>query len=79
MTNTNVIEANEADQMELGLAGRRARGKIAALNHRQRRAQRANWWFKQMRRVVDHARDWQSSPPARHEQVYLTLATRRNW
>jgi hypothetical protein len=31
-----------------------------------------------MRRVVDHARDWQPDPPARPEQVYLTLAGRRS-
>lgn len=67
------------NQMELGFAGRRARARTAAArNQRQRRMQRAQWWFAQMRRVVDRARDWPPTPPARHEQVYLTLAGRRN-
>ena len=78
-TNENGMEACEVSQMELGIAGRRAGGRSAAWNRRERRAQRAQWWFGQMRRVVDRARAWQSSPPARPEQVYLTLAGRRNW
>lgn len=81
MRNTNINEtvANEVNQMELGFAARRARAMSSARTRRQRRAQRAHWWFQQMRRVVDRARDWQAAPPARHEQAYLTLAGRRNF
>ena len=73
MRNINEIEEYEVNQLELGFAGRRSRGLA-----RQRRTQRANWWFTQMRRVVDGAVAWQTAGPARPEQVYLTLAGRRS-
>jgi hypothetical protein len=79
MSNLNEIEAsavNQGEQMEMGFPARKARRVVEASN-RQRRAQRAQWWFRQMRRVVDRAMDWQT-PPARAEQGYLTLAGRRN-
>jgi hypothetical protein len=41
---------------------------------RHRRQSRAQWWFSQMRRVVDQALDWRPAPPPRPEQTYLTLA-----
>ena len=44
---------------------------------RQRRPSRAQWWFNQMRAVVDKAFDWQPAPPARPEQIYLALASSR--
>jgi hypothetical protein len=66
------MEINQVNQLELGIADRRSRGLA-----RQRRVQRANWWFTQMRRVVDRAIAW-PPPPARPEQVHLTLASRRN-
>ena len=69
----NEIEFVHDNQLELGLPSRR--GRHAARN---RRVQRANWWFARMRRVVDTALDWQATPPARPEQEYLTLASRRN-
>ncbi len=40
---------------------------------RHQRLNRAQWWFKQMRQVVDAAFDWQPAPPPRAEQVHLTL------
>jgi hypothetical protein len=76
MRNLNEVEtgaANETRQMEMGFSTRRA---MKASNQR-RRAQRAQWWFRQMRRVVDGAMEWQT-PPARPEQGYLTLPGRRN-
>ena len=69
----NEIEENEVSQLELGIAGRRSRGRF-----RHQRAQRAQWWFSQMRRVVDRTVAWSSTAPARPEQVSLTLAGRRN-
>ena len=44
---------------------------------RQRRQNRARWWFRQMRAVVDLALDWQPEPRPRPEQIYLTLAASR--
>jgi len=58
------------DQLELGFDGSRG------LQHVVRKASqpsRAQWWFAQMRRVVDRAFDWQPAPPARPEQTCLTL------
>jgi len=37
----------------------------------QRRIARAQWWFAQMRQVVDRAWDWEPAPPARPEQVCM--------
>ena len=68
----NEIEESQVSQLELGFAGRRRRGSV-----RRRRAQRAQWWFTQMRRVVDRAVAWQSPAPARPVQDYLTLAGQR--
>jgi hypothetical protein len=72
MRNLNEIEDSAAKQMELDIAGRRSGGIV-----RQRRAQRANWWFTQMRRVVDRAVGW-PPPPGRHEQVHMSLSSERN-
>lgn len=61
-------------QMELILehkpAWRAKRIKPARLNG-------ARWWFAQMRNVVARATDWQPSPPARPEQVYMPLSRAR--
>ena len=62
-------------QMELRLDAKTFR---AARLARRRRRQRAQWWFGQMRRVVNAAIEWQPSPPARPAQVYLHLATKRS-
>jgi hypothetical protein len=40
------------------------------------RMNRAQWWFKQMRRAVDCALDWKPSPVARPEQVHMKLTPR---
>ena len=55
-------------QMELSL-GKSATCLSAKLP--QRRMSRANWWFQQMREVVDKAIDWRPAPPVRPEQVYF--------
>ena len=41
-----------------------------------RRPSRAQWWFQQMRQVVDQALDWEPLPPGRPEQTWLTLPRR---
>lgn len=58
------------NQMELTLNSKAfRRGRTTRL----RRRQRSQWWFNQMRQAVDSAMDWRPTPPARPEQVYLTL------
>ena len=47
-------------------------------SRRPKRCTRAQWWFGQMRRVVDQAWDWNAGPPARPEQTYLELARSRS-
>lgn len=41
------------------------------------RLSRAQWWFGQMRRVVDHAINWQPAPPARPEQSWFAQPNRQ--
>jgi len=60
-------------QLELGFAKGRGCG---AMNVRQRRQGRANWWFQRMRQIVDRAIDWQPVPPARPEQIWFPGAHR---
>ncbi len=31
----------------------------------------SRWWFERMRRMVDSAFDWPSTPPPRPEQIWL--------
>lgn len=58
-------------QMELTLANATPAYRRAV--RRQRRLPSAHWWFDQMRKAVDEAMAWPSTP-ARPEQTYLTLA-----
>lgn len=44
-----------SNQMELSLKAKRLR---AAARQKQLRQERAQWWFGQMRRVVDSALEW---------------------
>jgi hypothetical protein len=57
-------------QMELRLEAKRVR---VSDRQKQNPKQRAQWWFSQMRRVVDAALEWQPTPSGRREQVYLAL------
>ncbi len=43
------------NQMELSLKAKQAR---ATANQKQRRQERAQWWFAQMRRVVAASLEW---------------------
>ena len=65
----------EINQMELTLNSRAMRLSGMA---RQKRRQRAQWWFGQMRQVVDAAMEWRQTPIARPEQVYLTLTSKES-
>jgi hypothetical protein len=55
-------------QMELGLGKVRT---CPSTNRRQRRLSRANWWFQQMREVVDKAVNRQPAQPTRPEHVHF--------
>ena len=60
-------------QMELGFANG---SRLSPVTRRQRRLQRAAWWFSQMRQAVDRALDWQGKSSPRPEQTWLP-GTRR--
>ena len=55
-------------QLELGLPGA---NRCPRVTHRQQRMNRANWWFTQMRQVVDRAFDWEPSSRFQPEQILL--------
>jgi hypothetical protein len=69
-----MMNAN-TNQMELGLRAKQAR---LTARQKQRRQQRAQWWFAQMRRVVDTALEWKPSKSGREEQVCLSLSAKRS-
>lgn len=58
------------EQMELGM---RSQIRNSYRNVRNDRLKRANWWFAQMRRVVDLALPPQPMALPRPEQTYLRL------
>jgi len=66
ITKRNVMTTNEQMELVLGKTNR-----CNSARRPQRRLSRANWWFQQMREVVDKAIDWQPTPPARPEQIYF--------
>jgi hypothetical protein len=55
-------------QMELELAGDHRCPRVV---RREQRLNRANWWFGQMRQIVDRAFDWEPAPRFRAEQILL--------
>lgn len=57
-----------AVQLELGLPGREPGSAPPPCGKKLARAQ---WWFDQMHRAVQHALDWRAAPPARSEQIWL--------
>ena len=56
-------------QLEMGFGN-----DAGCITRRQRRLNRAQWWFQRMRQIVDHAIDWQPVPPPRPEQMQLVPA-----
>ncbi len=57
------------DQLELGLA---TANRCPRVVQRERRQNRAHWWFGQMRQVVDRAFEWEPTPRVQSEQILLT-------
>jgi hypothetical protein len=55
-------------QLELELAGG---NRCPRSLQRQRRMNRADWWFNQMRQVVDRTFDWEPAPRFQPEQILL--------
>ena len=45
--------------------------RMASVARRQKRLNRAHWWFERMRQVVDRAMDWRPAPPPRPEQMWF--------
>jgi hypothetical protein len=72
---TMTMNMNKMDQMELALVGHPDFGVPVRSAQRQRR--RAQWWFAQMRLVVDRALDWQPAPPPRPEQTWFSSTQRQ--
>jgi hypothetical protein len=68
------MNTNGISQMELGLEAKSQR--LARQARRQRR-QRAQWWFAQMRHVVDAAMEWRPDAQGRPAQGCLALAAKR--
>ena len=62
-------------QLELSLAGA---NRCPGVVRRERRLNRADWWFDQMRQVVDRAMDWEPTPRFQPEQIWLTEAQKQN-
>jgi hypothetical protein len=58
-------------QIEMGLE---TNVKSRCRRRSQQRQKRAQWWFQQMRTLVNNAIDWQPAPQARQEQTCLTLS-----
>ncbi|MDB6021414.1 MAG: hypothetical protein JWQ04_1271 [Pedosphaera sp.] len=62
-------------QLELELAGA---NRCPHVMKRDSRANRANWWFGQMRQVVDRAFEWEPAPRFQPEQTLLSESDTRN-
>ena len=62
------------EQMELSLDKAR---ECQSVKRPQRRSGHANWWFIQMRQVVDRAFDWQPAPEPRPEQIWIPQSYRK--
>ena len=70
------MNITEQEQLELIQAGNQQPPiRTAAKAGKQNRAE---WWFKQMRQVVDKALDWQPAPRFRPEQIWFNDTIRRN-
>jgi hypothetical protein len=62
------MNMNKMGQLELAFSGHPGFNVVIRQPHRLSRAQ---WWFAQMRAVVDCALDWKPAPPPRPEQIWF--------
>jgi hypothetical protein len=68
MNNNIHTEVNDqVSQLELGFNGAR----LQPQQRQSRGTNRAAWWFRQMREVVDRAVEWTPPPPARPQQTWF--------
>lgn len=58
-------------QLEMSLNGQ---GRRQFTTRRQRRLNRAQWWFERMRQAVDRAIDWQPAPQGPPQQIWFPVA-----
>ncbi len=63
------MNMTQKQQMELGLAA--GENRCPRTVRRGRRLNHAQWWFDQMRQVVEHAMDWEPAPRFKSEQIWL--------
>ncbi|HEY5296392.1 MAG TPA: hypothetical protein VIK59_00545 [Verrucomicrobiae bacterium] len=68
---TTINATNE--QLELGFNGIKPRANAA---RREGKIARANWWFHQMRDIVERAMDWEAAGQPRPEQTWIPGANR---
>jgi hypothetical protein len=69
-------QLGDRQQLEISFAGACT---FRPVVRRQKRLTRARWWFRQMRSVVNQARDWAPAPEPRPEQTYLGLAAKKRF
>ena len=71
MTTTNATN----EQLELGFNPDN-QCRSASAPRREGRIARANWWFTQMRDIVERAMDWEPAGQPRPEQIWMPGANR---
>ena len=73
MKMNETMKRNQQIEMTLPAPGSK---KYPRASRKRERKQKAQWWFNQMRMVVDAAFDWKSAPPAHPEQTSMALSGR---
>ncbi len=69
--NESLIMKMNKQQLEMGLAGN-FKSNCRPIGRQRRK--RAQWWFSQMRVLVNSAIDWNAAPSARSEQTSFPLS-----
>jgi len=64
------------EQLELRINGNKSRMNGTAYPATQSRHARADWWFTQMRNIVNRAMDWETAGQPRPEQIWIPGAHR---
>jgi hypothetical protein len=64
------------EQLELGINGNKLRMNGTGQPATRSRRARANWWFTQMRTIVNRAMDWETAGTPRPEQIWIPGAHR---
>ena len=64
------------EQLELGISGNQLRINGTGLPATRDRRTRADWWFTQMRTIVNRAMDWETAGQPRPEQIWIPATHR---